>query len=526
MPSLENLEDVILAAQALESDFNSGDAAAIGRVHQHLPQVKYGAREEAASFPLTLNDAQTVIARENGAQSWGELRLKSKLEALHFGAELAQFQQLVYAKDAAKLDELLRAHPSLKATIDDPHFYFGSTALISAKEQLDVVDVLLKHGADINAKSQWWAGDFHILEVASADAAEKLIERGAEITVHAASEQGWLDWLDSEYERDRTIINQRGGDGKTPLHYATDPAVMDWLLARGADPETRDLDHASTPLQWQLGAQNHKAAAELVKRGADVDIFAAVILGEIELVDRALAAHPQAIRARVNQAGYELTPQADGSHQYVYTFNAAGLSPHQAALECGQAEIFARLLEQSPPDAQLLAYCAAGDRAGAERLAAAHPDLVANYAAGDRRQLIHAAWTGKADVVALMASLGFDLHIRDDDAMTPLHAAAFHGFAEVIAALLDADDDPPLDWLNGYGGTPLTTALYGRRHSWRGDGDFPASVKLLVEAGSEVKAEWLPSGDAAIDLILRAGVQLAAHGNRPRLAEPDYADAR
>ena len=288
---------------------------------------------------------------------------------------------------------------------------------------------------------------------------------------------------------------------------------MDWLLARGADIEARDLDHASTPLQWQLGARNHDAARELMKRGAQVDIFAAVILGEIDLVDAALAAHPQAIRARVNQTGYELTPPADGSHQYVYTFEAAGMSPHQVALECEQQEIFARLVEQSPTDVRLLAYCAAGDREAAQRIAAEQPDMVAQFADGDRRQLIHAAWTGKADVVTLMAELGFDLHIRDDDLMTPLDVAAYHGFADVISALLDADDEPPLDWLNVYGATPLTTALYGRQHTWRSDGDFPASLKLLIEAGSEVKAEWLPTGDAAIDEALRSGIGRRAAGD-------------
>jgi len=510
MPKLTNLEDTISAARALMSKFHAGDEDAIDRVHQHLPQVKYGERAEAAAFPLTLSEAQTVVARENGAQSWGELRLRIKLEDHDYDDALEQFKQLVYAHDAAKLDELLTAHPELKSTIDDPHFYFGSTALIIAKEHEDLVDVLLKHGADIQAKSQWWAGDFHILEVTSAQAAERLIKLGAAITVHAAAEQGWLDWLESAYERDKSIIHQRGGDGKTPMHYATDPAVMDWLLARGADLEARDLDHASTPLQWQLGARNDDAARALVKRGAQADIFAAVILGEVELVDKALAAHPQAIRARVNQAGYELVPPADGSHQYVYTFNAAGLSPHQVALEFERADIFDRLIKRSPTDVRLLAYCARGDREAAQRIAEAHPDIVPRMAEGDRRQLIHAAWTGKADVVALIASLGFDLHVRDDDAMTPLHAAAFHGFADVISALLVADDDPPLDWLNGYGGTPLATCMYGRAHSWRSDGDFLASMKLLVDAGSEVRAEWLPTGDEAIDDALRSGLAPAA----------------
>ena len=440
-------------------------------------------------------------------QSWGDLRLQAKLNVLQIGDELEQFKQLVYAHQAEALDELLMAQPKLRNTLDDPHFWFGSTALIIAKEHVDVVDVLLKHGADIKATSQWWAGDFHLLEVASPQAAEHLLERGAEITVHAAAEQGWLEWLADAYRRDKTIINQRGGDGKTPLHYARGPEVMDWLLERGADLEARDLDHASTPLQWLLGERNFDAARELVQRGARVDIFAAVILGDLDLVKAALEAYPSAIHARVNQAGYDLTPPADGSHQYVYTFNAAGLSPHQVALEEGQRDIFAYLVEQSPPSVKLLAHCADADADAAQQILAAHPNIVAQMKDGDRRQMIHAAWTNQVDSVKVMAALGFDLHISDDDKMTPLHAAAFHGFADVIRILLDADDEPPLTWLNGYGGTPLATAMYGRQHSWRDDGDFAATMKLLIEAGSNVRAEWLPTGNDFIDDLLRTALE-------------------
>ena len=504
-PTIEVHRD---AAETLLREFTRGADAAIDRVHGRLPQVKYSTRDAAAAFPLTLRDAQTVIAREQGMQSWGELRLRAKLSELEFGDELEQFKQLVYANDAEALDELLTAHPQLRETLDDPHFWFGSTALIICKEHIDVVDVLLKHGADIKAKSQWWAGDFHLLEGTSAEAAQRLVERGAEITAHAAAEQGWLDWLEAAYARDQTIINQPGGDGKTPLHYARDPVVMDWLLARGADREARDLDHASTPLQWMLGERNLDAARALAERGAAVDIFAAIVLGELDRVKQALEAFPGAIRARINQAGYALVPPADGSHQYVYTFNAAGLSPHQVALEYDRDDIFAFLVEHSPPDVKLLAHCAEANAQAARQIVARQPDILAQMKDGDRRQLIHAAWTNRVESVELMAALGFDLHIRDDDLMTPLHAAAFHGFAAVIRALLDADEDAPLDWLNGYGGTPLGTCMYGRQHSWRADGDFPSSIKLLVGAGSAVRAEWLPTSDDAIDAILRGALDL------------------
>ena len=507
MPPVDlTFEQIDHAAEALLRSFRARNAHARNRVAQHLPQVQHLPREALREFPLTLTEAQTVIARERGLKSWGDLRLAIKLGQRDFGETLDQFRQLVRAGDAAGLDALLSTHPELRDTLDDPHFDFGSTALIIAKHNLELVDVLLQHGADINAKSQWWAGDFHILEVTPADIANALVERGARITVHAAAEQGWLDWLERACADDPAIVNQRGGDGKTPLHYASDPAVIDWLLERGAELETRDFDHQGTPLQWMIAERNFDAARHLVTRGAQVDIFAAVVLGDIALVKSALEAHPHAIRARVNHDGYELTPAADGAHEYVYAFSGAGLSPHQVALRYGHAEVFACLVDQSPPDLQLLAYCAAADAEAARRIAAANPNLVAELSADDQSQLLHAAWTGQVEIVKLMIELGFDIHIRDADALTPLHWAAFHGYADVIAALLAADDEPPLDWLNNFGGTPLTTCLYGSQHSWRGDGDHAASLKLLVAAGSEVKAEWLPHPNPTFDEILRAGL--------------------
>ena len=497
-------DDPLSEAAALQRAFQAKAADAIDRVHKHLPQVKYGSRAAAAAFPLSLGEAKTVIAREHDCQSFGELLLRIKLRAADYGDALSRFRQLVRAGDAETLDALLSAEPGLRDTIDDPHFDFGSTALIIAKENIALVDVLLKHGARINAKSQWWAGDFHILEGAAAATAQQLIERGAAITVHAAAEQGWLDWLERAYQRDPTIINQRGGDGKTPLHYATDPGVMDWLLERGAELEARDLDHQGTPLQWQIAEGKIDAAGELVGRGAQVDIFAAVVLGDTALLAEALAAHPGAIRARVNEAGYPLTPQADGAHEYLYGFGGAGWSPHQIALRMGREDALALLMQNSPPDVKLLAYCAAGDAEGARQMAAAHPGLVSGLSRADQRQLLNAAYSGEAEIVRLMASLGFDLHVLDNDHLTPLHWAAFHGDLEVTRALLDADEDPPLEWVNNFGGTVFSACMFGKGHSWMPGGDHLACLQLLAEAGAVVKPEWLPSGDDEVDQALRS----------------------
>ena len=118
-PGNPKLGDEICDTETLVQAFLAGEAEVIDRVHKHLPQVKFGTRDEAAAFPLTLSEAQTVIARENGSQSWGELRLKIKLRDNDYGAPLDRFKQLVYDHDAEALDELLQAHSDLKTTIDD-----------------------------------------------------------------------------------------------------------------------------------------------------------------------------------------------------------------------------------------------------------------------------------------------------------------------------------------------------------------------------------------------------------------------
>ena len=58
-----------------------------------------------------------------------------------------------------------------------------------------MLDVLLEAGADINARSQWWAGGFGVLDLAQPDVATYAIERGATVDAHAAARLGLADTL-------------------------------------------------------------------------------------------------------------------------------------------------------------------------------------------------------------------------------------------------------------------------------------------------------------------------------------------
>lgn len=135
-------------------------------------------------------------------------------------------QDAIKANDAAAVARVLEAHPALKARIDEPTpgDAFGQTALLAAlqHENREMVDVLLRAGANINQKSHWWAGGFHVLDDGwrTPWMASFLIGRGAVPEIHHAVRLGMLEEVRRMLSEDPGLVHARGGDGQTPLHFA------------------------------------------------------------------------------------------------------------------------------------------------------------------------------------------------------------------------------------------------------------------------------------------------------------------
>src|SRR5437763_746514 len=100
-----------------------------------------------------------TIATELGPQSFATRVLMERPQSLLADA--------IEANDALAVARVLEDHPELRAHIDEPapRGAFGQTALLAAvqRRNRDMVDVLLRAGANINQKSHWWAGGFHAL---------------------------------------------------------------------------------------------------------------------------------------------------------------------------------------------------------------------------------------------------------------------------------------------------------------------------------------------------------------------------
>src|SRR5271156_31911 len=131
--------------------------------------------------------------------------------------------------DVGRVRALIDEHPELKARINEPWGPFDSPAIVNVRSR-PMLDVLLDAGADLNAKSRWWAGGVGLLHWASPELAAYAMERGAVVDVHAAARLGMIERVREWISLDPESVHARGGDGQTPLPFGGTGAGAAFLL--------------------------------------------------------------------------------------------------------------------------------------------------------------------------------------------------------------------------------------------------------------------------------------------------------
>ena len=513
LPALPSLEHLRNQAKDLVKQYKARVPDAITRVQTHLPRAADVPLESLIAKGLTLSEAQLVLAREHDFPSWPRLKRHIETSRPDQEAAVEAFKRAVQMGDSGKLRTLLRTHPALAAQIDAPLFSFDSPAILSAASRRDrkTLEALLEYGADINARSQWWAGGFGVLPNSDPEFAAYLVEHGAIVDVWAAAGINFLEPLEALIASDPTLVNARGGDGQGPLHFAASVEVARFLLDHGAEIDLRDLDHGSTPAQW-MAVDRPEVCRYLLTRGAELDIFMAVQLGDIERVRQALAADPDSLRACVGR-GKLTSGASDGGHIYRYTLRN-GHSPLYLAAELGHEEIYRLLLAQSSPVERLTAACLSADDATIQALLAENPNFVRSLPPTQMRLIADAAWMHKTEAVRLMLQIGFDIEARGDDDSTALNRAAVRGFADLIELLLA--QGASLEAKNAFGGRPLGACLWGAENFRDPNGDYVASVERLLAANAPPADIRYPITNKPVNAALRR--RLEKHSRTDLLA--------
>ena len=105
LPSHPSFESIRKQAKKLVRQIGAGDRDALARVHAQLP---------TPSLPLSLRDAQLVLAREYGYVGWKDLRAAAlRLEGKGLEWASAEAERAIHANSVDRLKELVQEYPAL-----------------------------------------------------------------------------------------------------------------------------------------------------------------------------------------------------------------------------------------------------------------------------------------------------------------------------------------------------------------------------------------------------------------------------
>src|ERR1700685_3565777 len=313
LPKQPRLEQLRKQAKDLLEQYRAGDPAAVAEIH------RFERGHDRATFAL--NDAQRVLARAYGYESW------PKLKAFVDGANIARLAAAVQVGDVAQVRVLLSARPELIAMDmagNDEH-----RALHYAVWRRDaaMVKLLMEAGADARkgiyphrdaTSALAIAKDREYGEIVAVIEEEERLRR-AEMScpnatispiqdqIHQAIPKSDNAAASRLLQADGSLIQACDRDGGTPLHVAaqaTNEEMVLWLLHRRAQVRKQDmrglppLDRASLAVDPRNeDAKRFPAVAKLLmEHGAEVTIRAAVALADKRRVRELVSESPAVLR--------------------------------------------------------------------------------------------------------------------------------------------------------------------------------------------------------------------------------------
>jgi len=221
--------------------------------------------------------------------------------------------------------------------------------------RMDIVDMLLAHGADINARDEKYRFNAFIHAIDLADfmpeyaalgMVDFLLERGAELDVWACAWLGDMAGVKERLDENPALVNEIGPGPSTLLSFCRDVETIQFYLDYGADP-LREYERSgkygrTTPLRDIAYRRNYEATRHLLRHlGWAVEIFWASIMGDLARA-RELLSEDGGLAHAATAADHVL---------------GAGLRPLHLAAQGGHLEMMALLLQH---DADVNARAADG----------------------------------------------------------------------------------------------------------------------------------------------------------------------
>jgi ankyrin repeat protein len=540
LPSRPSLDHLKHQAKDLLEARHAGTPEATQRIKGSHPEFAKATEEEIRAAKFALSDAQLVIAREYGFESWPKLKVHvealargddpaiaaflqaasggNQMEANRLLAEMPSLAQAnIYTAamlgEADVVESLLKKEPALATRKGGPkdwdallylsHSRFHRENEKRAEGIVRAAKSLLAHGADPNTfyptpeygresrmRALWAA----TCQANNPAVARILLEAGADPndseSIYHAAEKFHLECLELLAEFGVNLSNRVQPWNNTPLYYilghrptkSNAKQVFEgarWLLEHGADPNVSSYEYEGRPIHLAAsGGWGTDMLDLLWKHGADLTV------------------RRKDVESAQVAASHVLRPDTVGLSRG---------SAYSLAARYGQTHAMDWLREHGAqtdltPTEEFFVACGRGDESAVHAILAARPELVSSLSEEDKLVLAFAAGDGKVEAVRLMLLAGMPMTIRGDTGGTPLHQAAWYGQLEVVKLLL-AHHAPLEEKDTTYGGTPLGWACHGSMNCRNPNGDYPAIVEALIRAGAEILSGH--SGTEEVNAVLR-----------------------
>jgi hypothetical protein len=299
------------------------DRATAQRAREFHPQFHQKADAEIFTGPVSLSDAQTIIAREYGFRSWAALKRYVEKPTAAANTALSYYER-----------------------IEDPVFLQG-LQLIDAGNVAALQAHLLQHPALVRQRVLFEGGNYFRNPTLLEFVAENPVRNDTlpENIVEVAKVL-----LDAGAKEDTAALNETLGlvcSGRVPRERRKQLPLIDLLCAYGVDPESA--------LCTALAHGEFEAVHSLIQHGARVNLTVAAALGRVEkareLLPHAIREERQGALALASQFGHTAVVQLlldDGQDPDRYNppgFHSHSTPLHQAAL-AGHLDVVRLLVER------------------------------------------------------------------------------------------------------------------------------------------------------------------------------------
>ncbi len=522
LPARPSLESDRKRAKALKKAHAGGDPAALQRIVAHHPRFRALAPGAAAAEPFRLADAQLVVAREYGIESWPRLvRVVAFLRA-DFDERVRLFLEAAVGESPVHAHDLLARAPELATA--------GLQAACAAGDRAAAEDCLARapeaatrHDGPLGAPPLWtlcWSGvnlGGAPTEAARVQIAQRLFAAGAVAEVRAERDTifgrhsftalyGSVERRQPQLTKTLLEAGASPDDGESLYHATEDPSgrCLKLLVEYGATLVGGNVLHHA------LDRREPTCLRTLLEAGADPNEPATGFHPGPPLYHAALRGQGAEALDLLARHGAELDARSSGD----------GRTAYQIARRHGHSATAERLLELGADDAlapldAFLGACAVGDAASARKLLAGGTVSSRDLGPEDHALLARAAECGRIDAVGAMLDVGFPVDSEGGDWRgTALNHAAWAGHADVVALLLERGADPELE--NQHGGTALGALAWASSHD-RADGlfnpgrseaqrqrDLVETAEVLVAAGARIQPQHVENASPQLaDALLR-----------------------